>query len=111
MARYGGEEFVAILPTAAEKKGVEVAERMRNVIAKSVLKVAKGKQLEITVSIGVSTFVVEQPGLSKAIDKAVLIEVADKALYAAKNAGRNQVISGGEVKSIATSKARSAAKN
>tara|TARA_R110002074_G_scaffold402348_1_gene608449 strand:- start:91533 stop:92687 length:1155 start_codon:yes stop_codon:yes gene_type:complete len=107
LARYGGEEFVAILPTAAEKKGVEVAERMRNVIAKSVLQVAEGKQLQITISIGVSTFVVEQSGVSKAIDKAVLIEVADKALYAAKNAGRNLVISGGEVKSVATSKRQS----
>jgi diguanylate cyclase (GGDEF)-like protein len=97
LARYGGEEFVAILPTAAEKKGVEVAERMREAVAKSVVEITEDESLEITVSIGVSTFIVDQPGLSKAIDRAVLIDAADKALYRAKNSGRNLVLSGGEV--------------
>jgi two-component system cell cycle response regulator len=97
LARYGGEEFVAILPTASEKKGIEVAERMRKAVASSVLDIPDNKRLEITVSIGVATFIVDKPGISKAIDKAVLIDVADKALYSAKNAGRNLVFSGGEV--------------
>ncbi len=108
LARYGGEEFVAILPTASEKKGVEVAERMRAAVANSALEMPEEKRLELTVSIGVSTFVVDQPGVSKKIDRSVLIEVADKALYLAKNSGRNLVLSGGEIVAEPVSEQQSA---
>jgi len=97
LARYGGEEFVAILPTASETKGVEVAERMRQSVASAYLEIANEESIDLTVSIGVSTFVVEEPGVSKPLDRAKLIEVADKALYQAKESGRNLVVSGGEV--------------
>lgn len=97
LARYGGEEFVAILPTASEKKGVEVAERMRQSVANASVAIAGEELLELTVSIGVSTFVVEEAGVSKPLDSAQLIDVADKALYQAKKMGRNLVVSGGEV--------------
>ena len=97
IARFGGEEFVVLLPTASEEKGCEVAERMRTCIESSVLKLQGGAALKMTVSIGTSTFVVEKVGSHKNIDTAVLIEVADKALYQAKNSGRNQVVSGGKI--------------
>ncbi|MDF1688811.1 MAG: sensor domain-containing diguanylate cyclase [Cycloclasticus sp.] len=100
LARYGGEEFVVILPTAPEKKGVEVAERMREAVAKAAVSLSTGEELNLTVSIGVSTFVVEEPGISKALDRSELIEVADKALFLAKKSGRNRVLSGGEVVAI-----------
>lgn len=102
LARYGGEEFVAILPTAVEKKGIEVAERMRQAVAKEKLEITGEEQLSLTVSIGVSTFVVEEPGVSEALDRAELIGLADKALYKAKNSGRNRVLSGGEVMATST---------
>ena len=108
LARYGGEEFVAILPTASEKKGIEVAERMRKAVAEASLEMPHSECLNLTVSIGLSTFIVEQPGVLKAVDKAVLIEVADKALYLAKNSGRNQVLSGGEIAALPATQKQSA---
>lgn len=108
LARYGGEEFVVILPTASEKEGVEVAQRMREAVDKSVLEISEGKRLQFTVSIGVSTFIVGQPGMSKQIDRAVLIDMADKALYLAKDAGCNRVLSGGEIVADLTSQQKSA---
>jgi len=104
LARYGGEEFVAILPTASEKKGIEVAERMRKSVQRANLEMANGESLELTVSIGVSTFVVELAGTVEPIDKSVLIDVADKALYLAKESGRNQVVSGGTLSGVVVKK-------
>lgn len=97
IARYGGEEFVVLLPTASEIKGNEVAERMRAALEASPVELPTGKGLHLTVSIGSSTFIVPQSGAYKELEGAVLIDMADKALYKAKNAGRNQVCSGGEV--------------
>jgi len=99
LARYGGEEFVALLPTASERKGIEVAERMRAAVANSLVKLLDEQELSITVSIGVSTCVVDEVGVLSPIDRTVLIGVADEALFRAKNAGRNRVMSGGEVSS------------
>ena len=97
LARYGGEEFVALLPTASEQKGIEVAERMRVAVESSNIELMDGQVLNVTVSIGVSTCVVDKMGALSPIDRAVLIGVADKALYKAKDSGRNRVMSGGEV--------------
>lgn len=95
LARYGGEEFVAILPTASESKGLEVAERMRQSVERLVIEVVSEISLQVTISVGVSTFVVQEVGQSEPVDKAILIERADKALYEAKNTGRNKVVGGG----------------
>jgi len=107
LARYGGEEFIVVLPTASEKKGIEVADRMREAIAKTPLSLTSGEVLNLTVSMGVSTFVVNEPCVSKALGRSVLIEVADKALYAAKKSGRNCVVSGGELVAISAAKSQS----
>jgi len=97
LARYGGEEFVAILSTANIDKALEVAERMRACVEVTPFLTPEDAEITITVSAGVATFVVDAPGSCKAIGKNELIDLADKALYAAKGAGRNQVISGGEI--------------
>ena len=97
IARYGGEEFVVLLPTASELKGKEVAERMRKAVEALPVELPTGKGLYLTVSIGTSTFVVPQSGAYKELEGAVLVDIADKALYKAKNAGRNRVCGGGEV--------------
>jgi len=84
-ARYGGEEFAALL-TDTDKEGAGlVAERARKAIMESLFHVdARG--LKITVSIGVASYPAD------ARTKEALIEVADRALYRAKEEGRNRVV-------------------
>lgn len=82
VARYGGEEFVVLLERVPGHQATAVVDRQRGRIGKSSLRV-DGKDLSITVSAGVAEV---QPGESM---KAVL-ERADQALYAAKEAGRDQ---------------------
>jgi len=75
--RYGGEEFLILLPETELQSALEVAERIRKDVE------AKG---DITVSLGVSTYVKEMQ------NKEALISSADEALYQAKGAGRNRVV-------------------
>ncbi len=84
-ARYGGEEFVLILPETAIEGAVLTAERIREVIARRKMNV-DGKDLSVTVSIGVASFPED------ADDREMLIERADNALYSAKKSGRNKVV-------------------
>ncbi len=85
-ARYGGEEFTIVLPEMAASAAIAAAERFRKSIAGNNITIGKGQTVNITVSIGVATF----PEDAKTKDK--LIAAADKALYAAKAAGRNKVL-------------------
>ena len=88
VARYGGEEFVAILPATDLDGAMIVAENIRKAIqAKELLKRSTNEKLgRITASFGVAMF-------HAADTAASLIERADRCLYAAKNAGRNRVVS------------------
>ncbi len=83
-ARYGGEEFVIILPEANSEKAIELAERIRVSIEQKEFKISKNEAIHLTISIGVGSS-------SKKISPKLLIETADKALYKAKENGRNQV--------------------
>jgi len=85
VARYGGEEFIIILPDTAPETAVSIAERLRQAVADHLFPTGKGGTGRITVSIGTATFPAD------AADKNSLIAAADRALYAAKRAGRNQV--------------------
>jgi diguanylate cyclase (GGDEF)-like protein len=85
-ARYGGEEFVVLLPHTSEEDAWKLAERIRESIQGSVFSF-EGKQFSVTASIGVAS--VEAGALTKDDD---LIIKADKALYKAKNNGRNMVV-------------------
>jgi len=85
VGRYGGEEFCVVLPNAGLDKGNEVAESLR----KSIKEAPKGfseNQLTITASFGVSN---AEPHMT---DAAQLLEHADKALYIAKESGRDRVV-------------------
>ncbi len=84
-ARFGGEEFVALLPQANLQQAQEIAERIRNRFEHTTLTV-EGRQFSITASFGVSAFKHETDTLDS------LIQKADKALYVAKEKGRNMVI-------------------
>jgi diguanylate cyclase (GGDEF)-like protein len=80
-ARYGGEEFVVILPKCDRENAIDVAERLRESIASKPI----DRMGQVTASIGVATYP------SGAKNKEELIEMADRAMYLAKAAGRNRV--------------------
>lgn len=86
VARFGGEEFSLILPQTDAAGGAAVANRIRDAISRSRIRRANSDKVltNITVSIGVAQL---RPG-ENADD---LFERADKALYAAKQNGRNRV--------------------
>lgn len=84
-ARYGGEEFALVLLNSGKRDAVTFAERIREAVAKMTIEFA-GEQLSVTISMGVATFP------DDAADKAALIDLADQALYAAKQSGRNRVV-------------------
>jgi diguanylate cyclase (GGDEF)-like protein len=92
LARYGGEEF-AILARGVNKEGARVlGERLRREIGELGLTKDGGEKLSVTVSIGISVFPLENPA-DVPSDKIGhrLLELADAALYRAKNGGRNRV--------------------
>ncbi len=82
LARYGGEEFVCVLHGAKLKDAIDVAQRICNSIAAQPMLISP--VLSITVSIGVAPF-------QKGTGFAATLDAADKAVYAAKAGGRNQV--------------------
>lgn len=84
-ARYGGEEFLIILPETPLAQAKDLAERIRQLIAESHFPIASTKNINLTASIGIATF----PAHAKTGQH--LLEVADTALYSAKNSGRNQI--------------------
>ncbi len=83
-ARYGGEEFAVLLVGASESAAVQIAERLRSGIAQLEIPYDETEALTLTVSCGVAAMV---PAARATPD--TLIERADRALYAAKNSGRN----------------------
>lgn len=84
-ARFGGDEFVVLLPETPAKGAMDVAQRIRNAIAHSPLPV-DGKSINCTVSIGVAAY----PEDGGTID--AVIARADRAMYQAKQSGRNGVV-------------------
>lgn len=87
-ARYGGEEFVAILVGTDSEGAVVVAEKMRKALADEAIKHEFSAVAGVvTMSIGIATVV---PGDKNTPEQ--LISAADKALYQAKDSGRNQFI-------------------
>jgi diguanylate cyclase (GGDEF)-like protein len=87
VARYGGEEFVILLPNTALGGAVEIAEQIRQAIMDATITVANN-EIKFTISAGVYSAIAEDihnPGL--------FTDCADKALYHAKQSGRNRVVS------------------
>lgn len=85
LCRYGGEEFTALLPGYSKVEALQLAERLRAEIAQAKL-VLRRQEFQVTMSLGVATF--PEDGLLR--DE--LMEKADKALYRAKQQGRNKVM-------------------
>lgn len=85
-ARFGGEEFLVLCEGADLSATVDMAERIRAAVASHVYPLAGGQTLRTTVSVGVYA------GAGSHATAMQLIELADQALYRAKQAGRNRVV-------------------
>lgn len=92
VCRYGGEEMSIILPQTSKTEALINAQRICDAVANTPLKISNNKEVNITISLGVSTF----PENGESPQK--LIEYADQALYNAKENGRNQVGKGSDDK-------------
>jgi two-component system, cell cycle response regulator len=84
--RYGGEEFAVILPNTDVKRAKAVCERFRKIVAGYPFK-HNLSQFNITISMGITSY-------NSFMDQSPIeiLELADKALYQAKEAGRNQLV-------------------
>ena len=83
VAKYGGDEFTLILPQTGLEGALVVAERMRDVVATHTFPLTTAGS--ITVSLGVAVYP------DDATDPIGLIQASDRALYVAKQKGRNRV--------------------
>jgi len=84
-ARYGGEEFCIMLPSTGEQEAWLIADRLRQNYEELIMEF-EGETLRSTISIGVAD------SLHAGIDFSALIAAADKAMYQAKQQGRNRVV-------------------
>jgi two-component system cell cycle response regulator len=86
VARLGGEEFLIVMPDTQDTFAVRIADRLRERIATTPMILADGQSLTVTVSIGCAMRDSPDDDTLEA-----LMERADRALYRAKNSGRNRV--------------------
>ncbi len=86
LGRLGGEEFAVVMPECTLEAAESVAERLRRTLAAVAVPTAGGS-VDFTVSIGVVDWAPER-------SLEATLERADKAMYAAKSAGRNRVVRG-----------------
>lgn len=84
-ARYGGEEFVLILPETHLEGAAELAERLRGAVETHEFPVSDDEKIHVTISLGVAVY----PAAKTA---EALVQAADDALYRAKEAGRNRMV-------------------
>jgi len=89
LARYGGEEFIAVLPGTGIEQAVSIGKRVLEAVGKkAVISVDAERRLSVTVSVGVSDI---RPEDTSGED---IIKRSDRALYEAKNTGRNRLCAG-----------------
>ncbi|MEU4424719.1 GGDEF domain-containing protein [Actinoplanes sp. NPDC024001] len=94
VARYGGEEFAVLLPNTGPEQAWEIAERIRRGVSAAPIAVTEDRLSRVTVSVGTA-------GMPAVGSTDELVLAADRALYAAKNAGRNQVAAADGVERVA----------
>lgn len=100
IARYGGEEFIVLLPRAPALHAREIAERIRSSIACKTLQAASPNAAPnaadtafgVTISIGLSMLANVDAGRDQELMAERLVAASDKALYRAKQEGRNRVV-------------------
>ena len=87
LSRYGGEEFAVLLPGVHEEAAIAAAEALRLRVAGALIEV-RGKRIAMTCSVGVCSMTAAQSARPD-----IAVRRADQALYIAKRAGRNRVVS------------------
>lgn len=92
---YGGDEFVLVLPNHDRKKGWELAEQIRQSIEQVTFLSFCDLNIHVTISSGIATY----PDDAQSLEE--LLGNADHALFAAKDLGRNNVVSFSEINNIA----------
>ena len=88
LGRYGGEEFLAVLPDTDMDDGPVFADRVRRRLRRHHFRIGRRSPLRMTISAGVASY----PAEDEVTDPATLLQRADRALYAAKTAGRDRVV-------------------
>ncbi|MBS1816304.1 MAG: GGDEF domain-containing protein [Acidobacteria bacterium] len=85
VARFGGDEFALILPDTPSPGALQVAERIRDRIARHEFLAGDGLNIHLTASVGVATL----PDVAAAADE--LVQAADAAMYRVKDRGKNGI--------------------
>ncbi len=90
--RYGGEEFAIVLPETDEKSAFNIADKLRALVEKTKIEY-NDHNIPVTISIGVASVKFDRKGNPQppVASSEKFIELADKALFEAKNKGRNRV--------------------
>lgn len=88
LGRYGGEEFIAAISSRDATNTIQVAERLRERVAEAMTGFLSEANGAVTISIGIALL----SRLPRPARLESMIEAADKAVYAAKAAGRNRVV-------------------
>ena len=92
IARYGGDEFAILLPRTGPERASALARRLCNCVRDVGMVHAHSTVApHVTISIGVASISMAQQTDQFAAEPTVLVEAADRALYAAKAAGRDRV--------------------
>lgn len=86
VSRWGGEEFVVLLPQTGEEGAATIAEKFRKSVESLKVEAENKKQISFTISLGVTT-----ADIDHIYDIEDILNRADKALYFAKEGGRNRV--------------------
>jgi len=86
LGRIGGEEFAAVLAGADKEHALEVAQRIRSAVENSAVILPDEQTVQVTLSMGLA------PATKQDVSLDDLLYKADKALYQAKNSGRNMIM-------------------
>ncbi|HEY8462588.1 MAG TPA: GGDEF domain-containing protein [Bacillota bacterium] len=85
VARYGGEEFVIVLPDTDQKTACQIGEKIRRAVETHQFLAQDGSRIPVTLSIGLASYPLVAGNYTE------LLQLADRALYQAKNSGRNRM--------------------
>ena len=92
ISRLGGDEFAALLPDSSVQDALPIAKKFKNNLENIKIRFSNKKQLQETITISIS--IVECP--THALTSEKLMKIADKALYLAKDSGRNRIVCAGK---------------